>query len=276
MLLPRILTAIIGIPLVLGAIHLGGVPYMALVGLVILLALYEYGLILWTGGRAVQRVPLLVFGFFMAAVAVLERIPLNQPQADHLMPLAINITILGVVLWEVFTKNRSLERLSLTFFGIFFIPWTLAHLINLRDIKPNGEYLTYMMFITVWCSDTAAYFVGKRFGRHKLAEEISPKKTWEGAIAGFICSLAVSALMRNLFMHDTMGMGLALLLGFMAGTVGQLSDLAESIIKRSVGVKDSSSLLPGHGGILDRFDSYLLLAPIYYYTALLVSMALAS
>ena len=275
MLLPRILTAIIGVPLVLFAIHLGGVPYMALVALVILLSLYEYGLILWTGGRSVQRVPLLVFGFFMAAIAVLERLPLNQPQADHLLPLAINITILGVVLWEVFSKNRSLERLSFTFFGVFFIPWTLAHLINLRDIKPNGEYLTYMLFITVWCSDTAAYFVGKNFGKHKLAEEISPKKTWEGAIAGFVASLIISAIVRNLLMHDTMTLSLALLLGAVAGTVGQLSDLAESIIKRSVGVKDSSSLLPGHGGVLDRFDSYLLLAPVYYYTALLVSLALS-
>ncbi|MDD2772599.1 MAG: phosphatidate cytidylyltransferase, partial [Elusimicrobiales bacterium] len=259
---------------VLAAIHLGGAPYLAFIALVIALALYEYGLILWTGGRKVQRIPLVVFGLFMALIAVLERIPLNQPQADHLLPLAINAVILGVVLWEVFSPGRSLERLAFTFFGVFFIPWSLAHLVNIRDIRPNGEYLTYMLFITVWCADTAAYFAGKTWGRHKLAEEISPKKTWEGALAGFVCAIVLSLVIRGLLMPDMMSVPLALALGALAGTVGQLSDLAESIIKRSVGVKDSSSLLPGHGGVLDRFDSYLLLAPVYYYTALFVGMSL--
>ncbi|MFA5161118.1 MAG: phosphatidate cytidylyltransferase [Elusimicrobiales bacterium] len=266
MLLPRIITALIGIPLMLACVHFGGAPYMALIGLVIVLSLYEYGLMLWISGKPVQRVPLMLFGLLMAAVAVLERFPLAQP-ADRFLPVFINMTILGIVMWEVFSPRRSVERLALTFLGVFFIPWTLAHLINLRDIRPGGEYLTYMLFVTVWCADTAAYFVGKAVGRRKLAEEISPKKTWEGAIAGFFCALAVSLAAKNLLLPQ-MPSGLALGLGALAGSVGQISDLAESVVKRSAGVKDSSSLLPGHGGILDRFDSYILLAPVYYYAAL--------
>ena len=124
------------------------------------------------------------------------------------------------------------------------------------------------MIITVWVCDTGAYFSGRFFGRHKLNWEVSPKKTWEGAVGGTLLAVGGAVLMRHLFLSTLFSVKEAICLGLLIAVVGQVSDLAESVIKRSTGVKDSSNLLPGHGGFLDRFDSYLLLAPLFYYVVL--------
>jgi phosphatidate cytidylyltransferase len=113
--------------------------------------------------------------------------------------------------------------------------------------------------------DTAAYFVGKGFGSHALAPVLSPKKTWEGAIGGFAAALAVCAAFSHWSLKDALPLPFALGVGAVIGVTGQISDLAESMVKRDAGVKDSGALLPGHGGIFDRFDSYILCAPAVYY-----------
>ena len=159
-----------------------------------------------------------------------------------------------------------------TFVGIFLIPWSLAHLINIRDIAHNGEYLTLLMIVTVWICDTGAYFTGRFLGRHKLNKEVSPKKTWEGAIGGTLLAVGGALLMQHLFLPEVLSIKQTVWLGILIAVVGQVSDLSESVIKRSTGVKDSSNLLPGHGGFLDRFDSYLLLAPIFYYIVLYMGL----
>ena len=207
----------------------------------------------------------------MAIVALLGRAPIpNLELPNNLYPFAISVVIFGVLFIEVLTPKRSWERVCNTFTGIFLIPWALAHMINIREIATYGEYLTLFMIITVWVSDTGAYFSGRFLGRHKLNQEVSPKKTWEGAIGGTLLAVGAAALMQHLFLSTCLTMRVALGLGFLIALVGQVSDLAESIIKRSTGVKDSSNLLPGHGGFLDRFDSYLLLAPLFYYVLLYV------
>ncbi|WP_428897975.1 phosphatidate cytidylyltransferase [Parelusimicrobium proximum] len=268
MLLPRIITALIGIPVVIAAIHFGGLVYMAFVGALILLCLYEYGLILKAGKKPVHMVSLVIFGIFMAVVAIIGRtnIPLTLP--DNLYPFAISLVIFGVFFVEVLTPNRSLERVAFTFFGVFLIPWSLAHLINIRDIPQYGEYLTLLMILTVWICDTMAYFVGRAIGKHKMNKEVSPKKSWEGAIGGTIFAAAGAVALVKLFLPTLFNTYQAIAVGLVIAVVGQVSDLAESVIKRSTGVKDSSNLLPGHGGFLDRFDSYLLLAPVFYYMVL--------
>ncbi|MBR4592279.1 MAG: phosphatidate cytidylyltransferase, partial [Elusimicrobiaceae bacterium] len=194
--------------------------------------------------------------------------PLQTELPDNLYPFTISVIICGVLLLEVLTPKRSWERVCNTFTGIFLIPWALVHLINLRNIPDYGEYLTLFMIVTVWVSDTGAYFSGLLFGRHKLNTEVSPKKTWEGAIGGTLLAVGAAALMRHLFLSTCFSVKTALWLGLLVAVIGQISDLAESVLKRSAGVKDSSNLLPGHGGFLDRFDSYLLLAPIFYYVIL--------
>ena len=268
MLLPRILTAVVGIPVIIAAIHFGGIVYMAFVGCVILLCLYEYSLVLTLGKKPVHLPSLLLFGLLMAVVAVLGRTPLVTDLPDNLYPFSMSVVICGILFFEVLTPKRSWERVCNTFTGVFMIPWALAHLINLRNIPTYGEYLTLFMLVTVWVSDTGAYFSGRFFGRHKLNPEVSPKKTWEGAVGGTLLAVGAAALMQHLFLSTAFSWQKALCLGLLIAVVGQVSDLAESVLKRSAGVKDSSNLLPGHGGFLDRFDSHLLLASLFYYVVL--------
>lgn len=266
MLLPRVITALVGIPAILAAIHFGGIIYMAFIGCVILLCLYEYSLVLISGKKPVNTLSLMLFGLLLAIVAILGRTTIEGlTLPDHFYPFTISVVLAGVLFFEVATPKRSWERVSNTFLGVFLIPWSLAHMINLRDIPTYGEYLTLFMIITVWVSDTGAYFSGRFFGKHKLNKEVSPKKTWEGAIGGTLLAVGGALLMRHLFLSSLFSVKQAIWIGFLIAIVGQVSDLAESVLKRSTGVKDSSNLLPGHGGFLDRFDSYLLLAPIFYY-----------
>jgi phosphatidate cytidylyltransferase len=265
MLLPRILTALAGVPLVLAAVYFGGVFYMAFVAAIIILCLYEYGLILLTANKPVNRVSLIIFGFLMTLAAVAGRLPLDFDYQGNLPGFFIALTLTGVFFIEIITPGRSLERAANTVLGVFLIPWALAHLINIRLVEPYGEYFTYIVFITVWVCDSAAYFAGSAIGSHRINAEVSPQKSWEGAVAGFIFGAAAAVVCWDLFFPWYITWAQAAVLGGLIAFLGQVSDLAESLIKRSAGVKDSSGILPGHGGFLDRFDSYFLIAPVIYY-----------
>lgn len=243
---------------------------MAFIAAIIILCVYEYGLILLTANKPVSRVSLAIFSVVMTLAAVLGRLPSMAEYPSNLNSFFIALTVVGIFFVEIVTPKRSLERIANTFLGVFFIPWTLAHLISIRMMEPYGEYFTYIIFFTVWATDIAAYFVGTALGKHRLNEEVSPKKSWEGAIAGAIAGAAAALLCWDLFFPWYITWTTALGLGLLITFLGQLSDLAESLIKRSAGVKDSSSILPGHGGILDRFDSYLLIAPVVYYVLLFI------
>ena len=118
--------------------------------------------------------------------------------------------------------------------------------------------------------DTGAYFVGKKFGKHKLAKNISPKKTIEGAIAGVVTGISVSVLCKFIFMEDIISVREAIIFAIVISIIGQFSDLAESLFKRDCNIKDSGNIIPGHGGMLDRFDSYLFAAPVFYYAIILL------
>ena len=128
-----------------------------------------------------------------------------------------------------------------------------------------GFYAAVYLVVLIWTQDTAAYAVGRLFGKHRLAPAISPKKSWEGAAGGLLIGVLVSLALRELLMKDLFGRGEIVVMSVILGALAQMSDLTESLIKRCFGVKDSSSLLPGHGGILDRFDSFLLTAPFLYF-----------
>jgi phosphatidate cytidylyltransferase len=260
MLLPRVLTAIVGIPFLIFLMHHGGLAYTAFIGAICALALYEYGLILKVGGRPCQRLITAAGGTFLALT-----LALGGP-----IGLVFTALVAAMVLREMSMREHSLDRLALSLFGAVFLGWMLGHLALIRDLKPHGEKLTYLLFVTVWVMDSAAYFVGKAFGKHPLASVLSPKKTWEGAAAGFAGAVLFILSFRALALRDSLSVAQALGLAALIGVSGQLSDLAESMVKRAVGVKDSGTLLPGHGGIMDRFDSFILAAPIvYYYVSLL-------
>lgn len=266
MLLPRLITAIIGIPLVLLSVYWGGIPFFVMMFGVAFLALREY-FVLTRLKYGAQPVIGMIIGML-----VFLSVYLNGTASGLLAHNQGTVALLAFALILLFARemlrssmDRAVERIAVTFFGMFLIPWTLAHLLLIRDIRPGGMQYIYFLFIMIWVLDTGAYAVGKKFGRLKLAASVSPKKTVEGAVGGVVTGVLSAIIMRALFMKHLMPVSEAVLLGVLISVVSQFSDLAESVIKRDVGVKDSANLLPGHGGMLDRFDSFLLGAPLLYY-----------
>jgi len=173
--------------------------------------------------------------------------------------------------------EAALPSWALTLAGTLYLSWLLSHFILLRElntplnsgllaslqIEPGAAWIYFTLAIT-FIQDTAAYFVGRSWGRHKMAPALSPKKTWEGAIGGLVGAIASSLICIPL-LGLPIGFGAGVLLGVAGGVVGPLGDLSESLIKRQVGLKDAGSIIPGHGGILDRADSLLFTAPTLYY-----------
>ncbi len=153
-------------------------------------------------------------------------------------------------------------------FGVFYIAWLLGHLILLRRLD-EGIALTFFLFLVTWANDTGAYYVGSLWGRRPLAPRISPRKTWEGAGGGLLCSVAAAFICRAWFLESLNAVD-TLLIGLLVGMTAPLGDLCESVLKRGAGVKDSGALIPGHGGILDRVDSLIFTTPAFYYYLLSV------
>lgn len=147
--------------------------------------------------------------------------------------------------------------------GLLYIALPLAYLAPLREME-NGQWWILFLLVVIWSSDTLAFFTGKLMGRHKLAPEISPKKTVEGAIGG-LAGAFIAAFFFNMLASMGMDLKRVFILSVVIGFVAMIGDLAESLLKRSAGVKDSGRLIPGHGGILDRIDSILFPIPLLYY-----------
>ncbi len=153
--------------------------------------------------------------------------------------------------------------LGVSLFGVLWVSWGLHHLALVKDL-PEGTPLLFLLVFIIWISDTAAYFGGKRFGKHPLAPQISPKKTIEGSVCGLVGAGLVS-LIFALFVLDSLGVWEGLLIGMLVAAVGQMGDLVESKLKRLCEVKDSGGIFPGHGGALDRVDGFLTAAPVFFY-----------
>jgi len=172
--------------------------------------------------------------------------------------------------------NGALVDVALTFTGVVYVAWLAAYMVLLRDWPHrlgglDGRDLIFFLFLVTWATDTGAYYIGSHFGRTKLYPKISPKKSVEGAVGGLAFAAGIAVICKYGFYHE-LPVGDAVVLGLVLGVVGQVGDLAESMIKRSARVKDSGGIIPGHGGMLDRIDSMLLNAPaLYYYTYVFIS-----
>jgi phosphatidate cytidylyltransferase len=267
MLLPRILTGIVGGALLLAAIYFGSLPFLFVVLGIVMISVREfYSLARETGYPCYPAIGLAASAVIVMSV-FLNGVSFGQATENQLTSALVAL-ILVVIVCKSLTRgpaDTSLSEWSVTFMGVFYVAWSLSHLLLIRDLRPGGRNITYMFFALIWAEDIMAYFIGSRWGRHKIAEAISPKKSWEGTIAGLAAAITVAvAFQATLFKHDlkvTEAAGLALLVGLLAF----ISDLSESVLKRGASAKDSSQILPGHGGVLDRFDSFLLTAPFYYY-----------
>lgn len=256
----RILTGVIGAPLVILFMYAGGIPFAVLVLAVALIAQYELYRMMEQGGLQPQRVA----GLILGALVVLH------PLVPWFLALALAGVLILIAASPFYVKDQQpLQNLSATVFGVIYPSGFLAFLLSLRtargDFVDNIEafYLTLTTILLVWAADTFAYVAGRSFGKHKLAPSVSPKKTWEGSAGGAIGALAV-AIVLKLTLLDFVDWIHILVFALICGIVSQLGDLAESKMKRSVGAKDSGTILPGHGGLLDRFDAMILASPLVY------------
>ena len=179
------------------------------------------------------------------------------------------VCIMSVPLFSRSPLEQSLKDGAKTIFAVFYLLFTLGTL-SMTRILPEGEWLIFFLLLVTWASDTGAYYAGTLWGRHPLAPRISPKKTVEGLVGGLIGAIIIAYVARWWFLPELSGLD-CLILAILLTFTGLWGDLTESAMKRSVGVKDSGGILPGHGGMLDQLDSLLFAAPAFYYYVTLAS-----
>lgn len=260
-----IASAVILIPIVLGSVYFGGLSFFAVVTVAMLIGGYEFfEMARHAGHRPITALglALIVLFLFDAYAHSNSSLKIVFGQDNWLREIVGAALVFSLVLAIFWREEDWIASWALTLAGALYVGWLGAYAIRVREL-PNGLIWAAMALVTVWATDTGAYFAGTRIGRHGFFTAISPKKTWEGAIGGWIAATLVMLVLGSLFA------GLeplqSLLFGFGLGLAGTFGDLAESLLKRQTGVKDSGNLVPGHGGLLDRIDSLLFSAVFAYY-----------
>lgn len=202
----------------------------------------------------------------VASLAVLWSFTDLWPRFEAVAPItAVIIAACVLAMWLRDNPSEMLDAALFTVFPVILIGLGLGHMIGLRRVPGEaGSDLLILLFICVMFADTAAFYGGTALGRRRMAPRISPKKSWEGAAFGMAGSVG-GALLGHLWFYQQLNLAHTLALGLLLGFAAILGDLAQSMIKRAAGAKDSSNLIPGHGGLLDRTDSLLFSAPILYY-----------
>jgi phosphatidate cytidylyltransferase len=276
MLGKRIISSVWIAALVITAAWFGNPWFTILISIAGIIAVLEfYGMI-----SEMEVRPLVYFGAVFTIIFILSR---NQELQLFISPL-FNISLVTPILvifaisipiiWLLFKhadREETLNRWLWTIAGIFYVGWLLSLSVALRSFEYGRSWVLFVIIIT-FASDTAAFFVGRKFGKNKLAPGISPGKTWEGAIGGVIFAVVASLLfILSTPLSLPLTYGQVIFLAVLASIVGQLGDLFESFIKRLTGVKDSSTLIPGHGGVLDRLDSIMFAGLAVYCFVLLTS-----
>jgi phosphatidate cytidylyltransferase len=291
----RVIVAIIGIPLAIFVIYMGGILFTAAIIIISSLALWE----LYSITEMKSAHPFKILGIIFGVVLQLSTFLVYNYKHSFFFIFIIIVTLfLSVFITFIFqlfsNRENPVLNIASTIFGFFYVSLFLDSLILIREftkikfwnesgiihnaiinnpIELNHAWGFFLLsiFFSVWLSDSAAYFIGKSIGKHKLYPRISPKKTWEGAIACFISAVISFPLLIKLFLNDFPIIH-TIIIGVIIGIFGQIGDLAESQLKRDAGIKDSSTIIPGHGGFLDRFDSILFIGPIIYLYLVLLRM----
>jgi phosphatidate cytidylyltransferase len=269
----RFLVAVVAAPILLVLIYWGRPePFWAVIFVAALLAMGEF-FAMTMSDAADRRAPLVIGGIATAglywlhpaAVGVSER---TAGLAYAGTSIALVVAVLGIFLYFLFRFGDMAtagSRMAFALTGIVYAGFLTVFVpMCKRDLGSAGPDVVLLIFLIAWVGDTGAYFAGRFLGDSKLYPAVSPKKTWAGAIGGLAGSVAAAAALKVLRLDATLGWIDVVLLAVPAAILGQLGDLAESLLKRSVGVKDSGSILPGHGGILDRIDAVLFIAPYTY------------
>lgn len=256
MLRTRVITAFIAIPIVIAGVFAGGWWFLAGVALFALVAGWEFGRMMRTGGYATTPF------FTLGLIALLL---LNSYRSDLSLECIITITLLFSLTWQLFQAGSTSPTAdwALTVAGGLYIGWGMAHLVALRQLA-DGLAWVWLVLLCTWGADTFAYLVGSRWGRHKLWPRLSPKKSWEGFAGSILGSLLGASVVAILF---SLGWATCLVIALVIPIIDLFGDVSISMMKRDVGIKDSSNLFPGHGGFLDRIDSLLFVSIVVYYYA---------
>ncbi|MGI8653684.1 MAG: phosphatidate cytidylyltransferase [Pyrinomonadaceae bacterium] len=259
----RIITALIALPILIASILIESLaPLFVLLALAaMVLGLYEFWFLARKGGMK----PDVVVGYAGAA-AIFTSFYFNEPELmTVILPLLV-IAALAAAMLRGAPFDKMMASVGATVLGVLYVAFLGSHLLALRVgfRQTLAAQLLSFFFLVIMGSDTGAYYTGRSLGRHKLAPNISPGKTWEGAVGGMLASLLLAALAHFWFFRE-LNLGVALGLAALMNVLGVAGDLTESALKRGAGAKDAAQILPGHGGLLDRLDSLLFNAPLIYY-----------
>ena len=282
----RVATAVVLIPFVVSLVVWGSTAIISLaVALVTMLALFEYFALgeaighradrFWTATCALILVYVQWRGVYVPAYSLpggLTAYRNTEWFAGGMLSLEVALLLfaLGIAAITLFTKRPLVEALpaaGISTSGLILVAFPLSFAIRIHGSRTQGPPLLLFAMVIIWVGDTAGYFVGRSIGKHALAPHLSPKKTWEGTVASFLGSLIVAVVFAR-FM--TVPLVHLLAMAAVGNVAGQVGDLLESAYKRSSGIKDSGSLLPGHGGVLDRINALILAIPVVWYYWILV------
>ncbi|MDI6785402.1 MAG: phosphatidate cytidylyltransferase [bacterium] len=256
MLLKRIFTSLIFIPILLFAIFTNyKIPFYILVQGVIILGMWEF----FKFSKVKDDNSQIFLGILGGLLLSLSFFIFISTK------LILSIILLATLLNSLF-KDRiegAISSCAVTILGIIYISWNLSHLLLIKELV-QGKEILFLLFVVTWMSEVFAYGFGTLLGKHKLVSCISPNKTMEGFIAGIIGSVIFSFVIKYFFLRDLPFHNI-IIIGVLLGIWGQLGDLVESLFKRDAGVKDSGNTIPGHGGVLDVFDGVIFNAPLLYY-----------
>jgi phosphatidate cytidylyltransferase len=272
----RILTAAIAVPILYAIFRIGGIIYLLFIMALILFGQIEFQKLLRSKNFPDEKISGIAFSLLLAISAYLGYLYFMMTFTGAV------VLILVFELWKL-REGGTIQRAGVTLFGIIYIGWLLSHAILLRDIGDMGtvrEFASsvqglkdpgfFYIFFTVACTflnDTGAYFTGLRLGRRKLAPDISPGKTVEGTIGGIIACI-LTGLIVNYGFGSPLNSDWTIFFSILIAVTAVFGDLVESAIKRGAGIKDTGDIVPGHGGVLDRFDSLMFVFPVSYYFVL--------
>jgi phosphatidate cytidylyltransferase len=275
----RVAVAVVGIPLVLASLYMGGWWFGVVLAAAAMIATAElFGLVAARGGR-----PYGVTGVVASGAIVLLATAEPTPAAAGGYILAVLVALVLITLtasvWLRWPAGEPQAAVAVTLLGTVYVGGTLSFAVFLRNlpatfsppfVSPSWPAMGFVLLplVAVWVGDSAAFFAGHAWGRRKLFPEVSPGKTVAGGVAGLICSTVAGAVVAALTLSSLPGAGVSpptgALIGALIGVAAPLGDVAESVLKREAGVKDSGRILPGHGGFLDRLDSLLFAFPVAY------------
>ncbi len=264
MLLQRFLVALILAPLALLITYLGGIYYLIVITIVLLIAAWECTRIMKKAGYE-PATPVVLAGVLLLTMS---------KEFNHRLQVSWIITFLLLICAGYYAlrferaRMESIKDFGGTLIATLYIGWLGSYLILMRSMS-GGMWWLYLVFLIVWTTDTASYFIGTQFGTHKLSPRLSPNKTWEGyfggILAGVLAGIGFSLLLRRLGATVSFSPWAGSLLGLLLACTIPLGDLTGSMMKRMGGVKDSGNLFPGHGGMFDRIDTLLWAMPISYF-----------